>query len=62
MLLLMVLRAKVMTRFALNFLVKALAPQLAIIAPWREWSIRSREDAIDFAEAHNYSYSCYQGT
>ena len=32
---------------------KALAPQLAIIAPWREWSIRSREDAIDFAEAHN---------
>ena len=33
--------------------VKALAPQLAIIAPWREWSIRSREDAIDFAEAHN---------
>ena len=29
------------------------APQLAIIAPWREWSIRSREDAIDFAEAHN---------
>ena len=33
--------------------IKALAPQLAIIAPWREWSIRSREDAIDFAEAHN---------
>ncbi len=33
--------------------VIALAPQLAIIAPWREWSIRSREDAIDFAEAHN---------
>ena len=26
---------------------------MAIIAPWREWSIRSREDAIDFAEAHN---------
>ena len=38
-------------RFELS--VKALAPQLAIIAPWREWSIRSREDAIDFAEAHN---------
>ena len=36
-------------RFELS--VKALAPQLAIIAPWREWSIR--EDAIDFAEAHN---------
>lgn len=40
-------------RFELS--VKALAPQLAIIAPWREWSIRSREDAIDFAEAHNIS-------
>lgn len=38
-------------RFELS--VKALAPQLAIIAPWREWSIRSREDAIDFAEVHN---------
>ena len=38
-------------RFELS--VKALAPQLALIAPWREWSIRSREDAIDFAEAHN---------
>lgn len=38
-------------RFELS--VKALAPQLAIIAPWREWNIRSREDAIDFAEAHN---------
>ena len=38
-------------RFELS--VKALAPQLAIIAPWREWGIRSREDAIDFAEAHN---------
>ena len=38
-------------RFELS--VKALAPQLAIIAPWREWSIRSREDASDFAEAHN---------
>lgn len=38
-------------RFELS--VKALAPQLAIIAPWREWSIRSREDAIDFAQEHN---------
>ncbi|MDD4084020.1 MAG: argininosuccinate synthase [Acholeplasmataceae bacterium] len=38
-------------RFELT--VKALAPQLAVIVPWREWEIRSREDAIDFAEAHN---------
>lgn len=38
-------------RFELG--VKALAPQLAVIVPWREWNIRSREDAIDFAAAHN---------
>lgn len=31
--------------------VKALAPELKIIAPWREWDIRSREDAIDYATA-----------
>ncbi|HOV79973.1 MAG TPA: argininosuccinate synthase [Bacillota bacterium] len=31
--------------------VKALAPDLKIIAPWREWDIRSREDAIDYAAA-----------
>jgi len=32
---------------------KALAPDLQIIAPWREWSINSREDAIAYANAHN---------
>jgi len=31
--------------------IKALAPELKIIAPWREWDIRSREDAIDYARA-----------
>ncbi len=31
--------------------VKALAPDLKIIAPWRIWDIKSREDAIDYAEA-----------
>ncbi|OPZ74945.1 MAG: Argininosuccinate synthase [Firmicutes bacterium ADurb.Bin456] len=31
--------------------VKALAPDLKIVAPWREWEIRSREDAIDYAAA-----------
>ncbi|HHU85819.1 MAG: argininosuccinate synthase [Pelotomaculaceae bacterium] len=31
--------------------VKALAPDLKIVAPWREWEIRSREDAIDYATA-----------
>jgi argininosuccinate synthase len=32
---------------------KALAPELAIIAPWREWSISSREEAIAYAKSHN---------
>lgn len=36
-------------RFELTY--KALAPHLKVIAPWREWSIRSREDAIDYAHA-----------
>jgi argininosuccinate synthase len=34
-------------RFELTF--KALAPELAVIAPWREWDVVSREDAIDYA-------------
>jgi len=36
-------------RFELG--IKALAPDLKIVAPWREWDIRSREDAIDYANA-----------
>ncbi|NLW02780.1 MAG: argininosuccinate synthase [Clostridiaceae bacterium] len=38
-------------RFELT--VKALAPELKIIAPWRIWNIRSREDAIEYAAARN---------
>jgi argininosuccinate synthase len=38
-------------RFELT--VKALNPKLQVIAPWREWDIRSREDALDYAAAHN---------
>ncbi|WP_378954977.1 argininosuccinate synthase [Pelosinus sp. sgz500959] len=38
-------------RFELT--VKALAPHLKVIAPWRLWDIRSREDAFDYAEKHN---------
>ncbi len=38
-------------RFELT--IKALAPDLKIIAPWRMWDITSREDAVDYAEAHN---------
>ncbi|MGH9507613.1 MAG: argininosuccinate synthase [Terriglobales bacterium] len=37
-------------RFELTY--KAFAPQLAVVAPWREWEIRSREDAIAYAQAH----------
>ena len=38
-------------RFELTY--KALAPQLAVIAPWREWDIVIREDAIAYAAEHN---------
>jgi len=33
--------------------VKHFAPNMKIIAPWREWDIRSRDQEIDYAEAHN---------
>ena len=33
--------------------VKHFAPGMPIIAPWREWSIKSRDEEIDYAEAHN---------
>ncbi len=33
--------------------IKAFAPEMQIIAPWREWSIKSRDEEIDYAEAHN---------
>ena len=33
--------------------VKHFAPDMPIIAPWREWSIQSRDEEIDYAEAHN---------
>ena len=38
-------------RFELT--IKAFAPDMAIIAPWREWNIKSREEEIEYAEAHN---------
>ena len=38
-------------RFELT--IKHFAPEMPIIAPWREWSIKSREEEIDYAEAHN---------
>ncbi len=42
-------------RFELAY--KALAPNLAVIAPWREWDIRSREDAIAYAAKHKVPVS-----
>lgn len=33
--------------------IKRFAPGMKIIAPWREWSLKSREEEIDYAEAHN---------
>ena len=33
--------------------IKAFAPDMHIIAPWREWDIKSREEEIEYAEAHN---------
>ncbi len=38
-------------RFELT--IKAFAPEMAIIAPWREWDIKSRDEEIDYAEAHH---------
>ena len=33
--------------------IKAFAPDMPVIAPWREWNIKSREEEIEYAEAHN---------
>lgn len=38
-------------RFELT--IKAFAPDMKIIAPWREWNIKSREEEIEYAESHN---------
>lgn len=38
-------------RFELT--IKAFAPDMPIIAPWREWDIKSRDEEIEYAEAHN---------
>ncbi|MBI4462639.1 MAG: argininosuccinate synthase, partial [Acidobacteria bacterium] len=42
-------------RFELAY--QALAPKLRVIAPWREWTIRSREDALAYAGKHNVQVS-----
>jgi argininosuccinate synthase len=42
-------------RFELTY--KALAPHLAVIAPWREWDLTSREAALEYAAKHNVPVS-----
>ena len=42
-------------RFEITYM--AFAPHLKVIAPWREWDIRSREDALDYAAEHNVPVS-----
>jgi len=42
-------------RFELTY--KALAPHLRVIAPWREWDIKSREDALEYAASRNVPVS-----
>jgi argininosuccinate synthase len=37
-------------RFELTY--QAFAPELKVIAPWREWTLKSREDCLDYAERH----------
>ena len=42
-------------RFELTY--QALAPELKVIAPWREWDLKSREDCLDYAEQHGIPVS-----
>jgi argininosuccinate synthase len=42
-------------RFELTY--QTLAPELKVIAPWREWSLKSREDCLDYAEQHGIPVS-----
>jgi argininosuccinate synthase len=47
-------------RFELTY--KALNPTLKVVAPWREWDIRSREDALAYAEKHNVPVEAKSGS
>lgn len=46
-------RARATTQVRFELAIKAFAPDLGIIAPWREWDIKSREEEIEYAEAHH---------
>jgi len=47
-------------RFELTY--TALNPRLQIIAPWREWNIRSREDAVNYLQEHGYKVPTSSGS
>jgi len=47
-------------RFELTY--KALNPKLKVVAPWREWDIRSREDALAYAAAHDIPVASSSGS
>ncbi len=47
-------------RFELAY--RALAPSLHVVAPWREWHIRSREQAVEYAALHGVPVSASSGT
>ena len=47
-------------RFELT--IKAFAPDMPIIAPWRIWNIKSRDEEIDYAEAHHIPLKITRGT
>ena len=47
-------------RFELT--IKHFAPEMQIIAPWRTWELKSRDDEIDYAEAHNIELSITRET
>ena len=40
-----------------EYAIRSLAPKIHIIAPWRTWEIKSRQDAIDYAKKHNIAVS-----
>jgi argininosuccinate synthase len=46
-------------RFELAY--QALAPELKVVAPWREWSLRSREDCLEYAERHGIPVAASRG-
>ena len=47
-------------RFELGY--RSLAPDLAVVAPWREWNIQSREDALEYAEKHGIPVPVSRGS